>query len=132
MATLLELKTKLDLLYPGAIYTMECREMNVVSEIRYTSGTSEETKAAIQAIVNAFDWKAPPPNLPLFNQLFAEGIYEGIFTRTQFADCQIAQLITDENMRNAGLAEVIQAGTPEQQQRLFEIATQCNIPLPSK
>lgn len=130
MASLGELRKKIDILYPNAIYSMLSQDGNTVSKVQYTKETNEETKAAIETIIGAFDFKAKPPNLELFNQLFAQAIYEGVFTRTQFADCQIAQLIVDENMRNAGLAEIIQAGSPEQQQRLFEIAQECNIPLP--
>ncbi len=81
---------------------------------------------------------APPPppvivpgmDLFLFNELFLQSYIEGLFTQSQLIDAQLAQKITDEQYRNAWLRGLIGNGSPEQQQRLFEIAEACNIPLP--
>ncbi len=78
----------------------------------------------------------PPPvvvrgmDLLAFNALFLQGYIEGIFTQSQLIDAELAQKITDEQYRNAWLRGLIGNGSPEQQQRLFKIAEQCNIPLP--
>lgn len=129
MATSVDLKTKIDSLYPGRIFDMtEAVPGNVT--VRYTKDTTEETKTAIQAIIDGFDWDALPPDLLSFNSLFLQGYIEGLFTQSQLIDAELAQKITDEQYRNAWLRGLIGNGSPEQQARLFEIAELCNIPVP--
>lgn len=77
----------------------------------------------------------PPAKMPIvdllrFNALFLQGYIEGVFSQSQLIDAELAQKIPDEQYRNAWLRGLIGNGSPEQQQRLFEIAEQCNIPLP--
>lgn len=72
----------------------------------------------------------PPINLQQFNALFLQGYIEGLFSQAQVIDAELAQKITDELYRNAWLRGLIGNGSPEQQARLFEIAEECNIPLP--
>ena len=62
MATLTDLKNKIDTTFPGKLYSLSCEFSNVVSDIRYTETATEQDKAGIQAIVDAFDWDAPAPN----------------------------------------------------------------------
>lgn len=77
MTDLQELKKKIDAACPGAIIGLTCKEMNAVSEVRYTKDTSEETKAAIQAIIDGFDWDAPPPDIAgFFNALGRATVFD--------------------------------------------------------
>lgn len=129
MANAQDLKLKLDSLFPGAVHDMLEKLPGQVS-VRCTKETSEETKAAIQAVIDGFDWNALPPDLTGFNSLFLQGYIEGVFSQSQLIDAELAQKITDEQYRNAWLRGLIGNGSPEQQKRLFEIAEACNIPLP--
>ncbi len=91
-----------------------------------------------ELVTGAVVYTPPPPppvrvpgfDLIRFNALFLQGYIEGVFTQSQLIDAELAQKITDEQYRNAWLRGLIGNGSPEQQQRLFEIAEECNIPLP--
>ncbi len=72
----------------------------------------------------------PEINLLKFNQMFAEAVTDGIFTDEQFLKAQRFQLVLDEQKRNGSLIELIRDGLPDQQAKLYEIATICGIPLP--
>ena len=76
MATSVDLKTKIDSLYPGRIFDMtEAVPGNVT--VRYTKETTEEDKAVIQAIIDTFDWSASPPDIPAFFDGLVKAILSG-------------------------------------------------------
>lgn len=85
---------------------------------------------ADKLIGGAWVKSAPLPDLLRFNQMFAEAVTDGIFTDDQFLKAQRFQLVLDEDKRNGSLIELIRDGLPDQQMKLYEIATLCNIPLP--
>lgn len=108
---------------------------SVVIEFKPTGG--DLTLANYVLDGESVTYSLPPPpvivpgmDLLSFNALFLQGYIEGLFTQSQLIDAELAQKITDEQYRNAWLRGLIGNGSPEQQARLFEIAEQCNIPLP--
>lgn len=86
--------------------------------------------AADKWVNGAWEKAAPLPDLLRFNQLFAEAVTDGVFTDDQFLKAQRFQLVLDEDKRNGSLIELIRDGQPDQQLKLYEIATICGIPLP--
>lgn len=76
MANSTDLKTKIDSLYPGRIFDMTEVVPQEVT-VRFTVGTTEEDKAAIQAIINSFDWNTPPPDIPAFFDGLVKTILSG-------------------------------------------------------
>jgi hypothetical protein len=78
MADLRDLKSVLEIHYPGRIYSMLSVNGTAVDEIRFTKETTPEEKVAIQAIADSFDWKAAPPNIPgFFDALGKAVIFDG-------------------------------------------------------
>lgn len=132
MATLTQLKTLIDTQYPGKVLDITCQTEKVVSRIRYTNQANDTDKAAIEALINSFDWMAPDENLDLFFELFAKDAVSGVFTPEQWTTMKmLSDIKTDIAFRNQILLQVASAGTEPQRVRLAQIAAQCGIDLPT-
>ena len=102
MATTQELKTKLDRLFPNRVYSMFEPTPRSVT-VRCVVGTSEEDKAAIQAIVDSFNWDAPTQNLPLFYDLLVHAVLTGQLPEDLVGKAELVNKILDVNIRNQAI-----------------------------
>lgn len=131
MATTQELFDSIQLQYPGAVTSLAINADRSIQSIIYAPETSDADMSSIASMIAAFDWDRPTLNLPLFEELFTIANLEGTLTDAQFAQIQkLIKVLNNIPFRNQKFAEIIEAGTPEQQAKFLQIAYQCGIPLP--
>lgn len=132
MATTQELKTKLDSLFPNRVYSMFEPTPRSVT-VRCVAGTSEEDKAAIQAIVDSFDWDFPSENLPLFYDLLVQAVLAGQIPQDVVGKAELVNKIIDATIRNQAIVSLASNPlyTQSQVNVLIAIANQCGIALPA-
>lgn len=90
MANLLDLKNIIESKYPGRVYSMLSKEGTRVDAVAFTKETTEEEKVAIDAIVNAFDWNAAPPDIAGFFNALGRAI---VFDQSLPFEVYVAALI---------------------------------------
>lgn len=132
MATLTQLKTLIDTQYAGKVLDLTCQVHGVVSKIRYTDLATDADKAAIEALIDGFNWSAPDENLELFFELFAKDAVSGVFTPEQWTTMKmLSDIKSDVQFRYQILLQVAAAGTDAQRLRLAQIAAQSGVALPA-
>lgn len=74
MANLQDLKSLIDASFPGRIYEMMSLNGAAADVVKFTKQTTEDEKAAIQAIIDGFDWNAAPPDIAGFFDALGKAI----------------------------------------------------------
>jgi hypothetical protein len=133
MANLQDLRSLIEVQYPNSIYEMSSKEGIVVDDIKFTKTATPEDKAAIQAIIDSFDWNAAPPDITGFFDALGKAI---VIDQSLPADVYIGALILRDQKELKYQQVMLQAlalnpaYTKEQKQVLNTLLKQYNLLLP--
>lgn len=100
--------------------------------IRYEEGTTEQQKADIQEIVDAFDFDFPEQNLPLFYDLLVQAVLTGQLPEDLVGKAELVNKILDVNIRNQAILSLASSPLYSQAQVdvLMAIAAASGVELP--
>lgn len=117
--------------YPGFLDSLGVTD-GVVSDIRYTELATDADKAAIQAVINAFDWNAPPPDITGFFQALGDAISLGTLPADFYLLSQIIKDQPDLNRQQILLQRFASnpAYTPELKGALNALMATYHLQLP--
>lgn len=133
MANLQDLRSLIEVQHPNRIYEMSSKDGTRVDDVKFTKATTTEDKAAIQAIIDSFDWNAAPPDITGFFDALGKAI---VLDQSLPADIYLLALVLKDQKELKYQQLMLQAlalnpeYTKEQKQVLNTLLKQYNLLLP--
>lgn len=127
-----DLKLQLDAMLPGVVLSFACAVQNQVSKIYFSEQATSEQKAAAQAIVDAFDWNKPEPNIKGFFDGLVKGILAGAFPADVFVKAQMIERLVSpaEQAYALNTLSADQSYTVEQKAAMNQLIAANGLALP--